>query len=489
MLNSKITGQNIPFFGILLLILTGFLLSVAIVTHNYIIFMAASGVLLGILVYRSNILPICFLLVIVFFGNWLETVGIFPPQINWANEAIIALLLLKAIFQKLTRREHFRVKFIWVIFVFLGLSFISYQFNRSGLIHALLYFRLLLRYYILFLAIINLDFNEKSMKWINHVLIFLFIIQVPTAVVKLFIYGQGEKAIGTYAPWGGGPSTVIPLIAISFLFAFYFFYRPSKMYFLLALAFIAFGIIGGKRAILVFVPIVVVFLGLFIRDHLRIALKYVVVGLLVILLTGYFSIKFMPSLNPERTFGGSVDLNYLLEFYSGYSTRITAEGKSGGRVATTINVFNILKDEGLRGLLFGIGPGSFIQTRFEGLQDSHKESGSLPIIYGITGLSWLALQTGYISALVYLLLFVVILVKSSRYYKLEGDPYWKSFIFGMIGFSFTFLLIGLAYNTVFINDMLGLVYFLTAAFVMKIGVNLELDDKNVIEQIEIHRNR
>ena len=197
----------------------------------------------------------------------------------------------------------------------------------------------------------------------------------------------------------------------------------------------------------------------------------------------------MPSLNPHGTFGGNVDINYLIEFYSGYSTRITEEGKSGGRVATTINVFNILKDEGLTGPLLGIGPGSFIQTRFAGLQDSLKETGGLPIIYGITGLSWLALQTGYISALVYLLLFVIILLKSSRYYKLEGDPYWKSFIFGMVGFSFTFLLISLAYNTVFINDMLGLVYFLTAAFAMKIGDNLELEDQNVKGQIDTFGNR
>jgi hypothetical protein len=288
----------------------------------------------------------------------------------------------------------------------------------------------------------------------------------------MFVYGPGERAIGTYAPWGGGPSTVIPLIAISFLLSLYFLYKPSRWYILLTLGFIGFGIIGGKRAVLLFVPLIIFFLAFFMKIGFKDIIKYALVGSLIILLTGFFSIRFLRSLNPEGRYGDvTVSLNHVVSYITNY-TMNEEEGKSRGRISTTINVFRILGENGVRGLLLGLGPGSYIKTRFEDLQSSYKQTGGLPIIYGITGFTWTSLQTGFLGASIYFSLFFFILVVASRYYKEEKQPYWKAFGLGMVGYTFVMLWINLTYWTVHLDDMLPLVYFLLVAFMIKKRENL-----------------
>ena len=264
--------------SILLLVFLFFVLSYAfyntIADNNFNIMFIAWIILFGVLVHKSSTLSIVIILFISFFGNWMEGLGFLPPQINWLVEVLILLLFLKALSRKIFKKEKLYLMGAYVVILFLIACFFSYLINRNSLIHGLLFLRLTFRYYLLFLAVINLDFNEKSMKLLNNILIFLFIIQIPTAVVKLFIYGQGEAAIGTYGTHGGGPSTVIPMIAVGFLFPFYFFYKPSKLYLFLAFSFIAFGIIGAKRAIILFVPITIVFLGWHMRHDFKNILKY-----------------------------------------------------------------------------------------------------------------------------------------------------------------------------------------------------------------------
>lgn len=473
-MSTSLTNRSLSFLFFIILLIP-LIFGYAIANQNFYIMFVPAIVFLAFLVLRSNIISIFIILFFVFFGNSLETLGLLPPQANWLVEVVVILLLIKAISSKIFRKDKIQLNYIWVFLLFLCVSLISFLLNYVSIIHAFLFIRLVFRYYLLFLAVINLDFEEKSVTLINKIIIFLFIIQIPTAVVKMFIYGPGELAIGTYAPWGGGPSTTIPMIAISFLIAFYFFYKPSKLYFLLALGFIAFGLIGGKRAILVFLPVVVVFLGICMRDRFKNVLRYFFIGSFVILITGYFSIKFMPSLNPQGRIGGEIDFGHIKNFFANYTMR-TPDGRSAGRISTSINVFNILKDKGTENLFFGLGAGSYIQTRFENIQTTLRETGEIPILYGTTGLSWLALQTGYIGAIIYLFLFYSILLKSFQYYRLEDRPYWKSYGFGMLGFSFVMLFISLFYNVVFINDLIPMVYFLLAAFTIKQISNIKSEE-------------
>ena len=189
--------------------------------------------------------------------------------------------------------------------------------------------------------------------------------------------------------------------------------------------------------------------------------------------------RYIPSLNPQGRVGGEVDIGHVIDFISSYTMRVHNDGESAGRVATTIQVFNILSKRGFGIFLFGLGPGSYIQTRFESIGQTLKEKGDLPIHYGESGLSWLALQTGYIGAFIYLSLFYFILLECNAYYQQEKRLYWKSLGFGTLGFSFTMLFISLVYHPVYNQDLVPAVYFMLAGFVMKLKMNEGLTESEI----------
>jgi hypothetical protein len=463
MIISLKTRNNILIILALLMFTATF--AMAIVFQNMVLILAVAAMTMVFFVLRSNMVSFLILFFLAFFGNWLEDLHMLPPQISWLTEFIILLLLSKAIIVKVLRKKRFHLNFMGVFLFIMLFTWIAYQFHPTTYMHTFLFIRLLIRFYLLFLAIINLDLDEKFIRTTNKIFIFLFIIQIPTAVVKLFFYGIGESAIGTYAAHGGIPSVVIPLMAISFLAGYHFYYKPSMWYVIGALGFIAFGVIGGKRGLFLYLPVVILFIILNMRERIKKALVYLAVAVVIAILTGYVSIRVMPTLNPQHRVGGEVDLEFVKNYLTFY-TMARYEGASGGRVITTIQIYEILKDEGLAALLFGIGPGSYIETRFEELKTTLVETQALPIVYGVTGVSWLALQIGYIGALVYTLLFVGIMIYAGRYFRSEKDPYWKAFGMGIGGFSFVMIIMILTYYPVFIDDLLPIVYFILAGFFM-----------------------
>ncbi len=447
---------------------SGFLIAYSISFQNY-IYLIIPLALISFLFIKKNIIPFFVLLFLAFIGQGLVEFNLWPPQAIWLVEIIIYFLFLRAILEKTIKKEKIKLNFFRIILLFLAISFISLIANKISFIHFLLFLRLTLRYYLLFLAAINLDLNEKLFKTIINILTFLFIIQIPVATIRLFIFRQGETAVGTYAYHEGIYSTLIPLIAISFLVAYYFIYKQSNYYILLVFGFICFGLIGGKRALIIYVPLLFVFLGFFLRSFRRIKFKYIFIGVGIVILTVIFSVKYIPSLNPQHRYRGETNLKYLTDFVWKYNVMQSEDGVSQGRISTTINVFNILKERGFIHILVGLGPGSYIETMFKSLKTTLKESGKLPIGYGVTSLSWLAIQVGYFGALVYLFLFLYILKNIYKIYKLESRPYWKAFFLGMIGFSFIMLTISFSYGPIIADDMITLMFFLLVAFILKLS--------------------
>ncbi len=464
--------QNSLIFHLFILFFLSFLLSRAIVNRNYNLMLTVAIGFILFLILKSNILSIIIILILSFFGNWLEAIGYLPAQFNWLSEIVIVLLIIKSFSLKAFKKEEIKLKFSGIFILFLLISFVSYLLNSISFLHFALFLRLVGRYFLLYLATVNLDLDQKTILLINKIIIFLFLIQIPTAFIKMLIYGQGEQAIGTYALHGGDLSTCIPLMAISFLISFYFLYKPSRTYLVLIFCFIAFGLVGGKKALILFVPILVFFLSFFFKKSMKEIMRYFVLGSLIILLTGFFSMKLIERLNPQRERGGEISLNYLKDYFLRYAT----EGQrsySIGRIATTRNVFSILKDGGFESFFFGLGPGSYIETRFKDLKTTLKERGELPIIYGITGFTWLALQVGLLGAIIYLFIFYRILVECHSHFEREKNAYWKSFGLGMVGFSFVMLFINIFYSPVLTDDLFPMIFFLLVAFFLKGRKNQE----------------
>ena len=469
---SLINRHILPFLFITFILLSAIRLGPAIVHQNYNIMLAIGAVFLGLIVLKSNVIPIVIILLTISFTNWAtdtssDSIGLFPPQIIWAAELLGGLLFVKAVVNRAVTRQKINLFGIWVVIPFLGVTFVSLIYNGTNIISALLFLRLLFRYYLLFLAIINLDLDEKSMKLINNILAFIFVSQLPLSVVKLFVYGRGEIPVGLNA---GSAPTSIALIAIGFLVSYYLLYKKSILYILLSLGFVGFSIIGAKRAFIFFMAVVLAYLAWSLKGDIKNMLRYVAVGIPIFVLSSYLVLR-LTTLNPQGQVGGKFDPVYTVNFVYTYIMSEPPTGITAERIPTTIRIFNRLYDRGLSCFSFGYGPGSFTESRFLTYSNFYEMRPVLisifGVAYGVTGLSWLAMQVGFLGAFIYILLFYLILRKSAYYFTKELDPYWRSFGLGMVLFSFIMLLINLLYVPLFNDDIIPMFYFLLAGFIMK----------------------
>jgi len=471
---SLVNKRNISsLINVFLLFLTTIILAYAIVYKNYYVMFLIGSLFLGLILVKSNVLPIAFILIVVSFTEWGVEYGYLPPQIMWAPELMSGLLFIKALVYRNISRQKINLFGMKVIVGFLVIVFVSILFNGSNLISALLFLRLLFRYYLLLLAILNLDFEEKQMKLINNILIFIFLAQLPLSVVKMIIYGPSERSLALSSH---SVSAIIPLIAIGFLLSFYFFYRRSLVYILLSLGFVGFSIIGEKRAFFLFLGISIVYIGWFFRNDVKNLLKYILIGILLFTVSSYFIFRLIPSLNPQNKVWGKFDPGYVLNYSYHYTTQTSPQKKTIGRTSTSINIFNRLYDQGIDNFLFGFGPGIIIMSMFETFDMRELTSTKFGVGYGTNGLSWLGLQVGYLGAIVFFLLFYLILRRAHDYFKKETDSYWCSFALGMCVFTFIFLLSSLTYSPFFNHDAISSIFFCLVGFVI---VRNQLGEENV----------
>ncbi len=308
---------------------------------------------------------------IAFFGGSLEGYNLVPPAFNWLTEPLIYLLFASAI---TTKRARIRLPFLpfMLLFLFIGASsvIVNHQFNLKPLFGL----RLILRFYIFFLALVNLDLTDVQIKRINKLLIYLFIIQIPVAAIKFITMGQQEATIGTYATHGGVQSTTIPLLAIGYLLAFYIYYRANRSFILLSLGFVFYSFIAGKRALVFMLPVLVGFLVfMFLKDRdvdlerlRKMKIRVPVLTSALIVLVVFFGLKYVSTLNKERSHRGSVDIGHALKYAIDYNTSVSGlhPGYSIGRYSTTKQIFKVMKEKGYVRFLYGYGPGAYTRSRF-----------------------------------------------------------------------------------------------------------------------------
>ncbi len=466
MFESTLTQKNrlaLPVWILALLLVLSVFVSLSIVYKNYyLLFVAAAIVLAGFLL-KLRIFPVVLILLIIAFTDWAVESAYLPFQVMWLPELMTALLFIKSIGEKVVAKKKIVAPGLQPVLVFFLIALFSLLMNSSGFIPALLLLRLLFRYYLLFLAVINLELDETGLKTIINVLVFIFLVQIPLSVVKLLIFGQGERSLGLSSH---SVSTIFPLIAIGFLYSYYFLHQKRQAYILGILAFVGFSIVGEKRAFIFYLPVLLVFLTWTLRKKIRPRQGVIVLAVVIALVSFYLVARLIPTLNPQRKVWGEFDPGHVLNYALNYETAVSASGYPIGRISATIAVFKSLKGAGLSGLAFGYGPGTVIKSMFSEYDRIDAVKTRFGVEYGWNGLSWLGVQVGYLGALVYFFLFYFLLRQSYSLFQSEPDPYWRSFALGMVAFSFTLLLTSLAYSPFFNYDAVAAFYFSLAAVVI-----------------------
>ena len=419
------------------------------------------------------------LIVIAFFVGGLIDYDVVPPQVAWLSELMIGMMFLEVWRQCRARRRRMRFVEGRLVFLLILISMLSGLYNGTSFIGSsfslVLFLRKVLRFYLLMIILLNTDIDETMMKQINKLIAWLVIIQVPVAVVRLFIYGQGERAIGTYAYSSGGNSTTIPLIAVSFLLPFHHLYRKSIWNLLVGLGFLLFGIIGGKRGIVVLVPLMLLFTFWTMRRSIgkNVLSRRVVMAFMSVIMSAFLSFyvvaRLVPRLNPDRKVWGRFDASHTVErVFSKVSGRRSG-GASTGRLSSTRRAIAVMQEAGTERFLVGLGPGSMMKSIFTSFDTRYTaQLRRLRIEYGMTGLMWLTFQIGIIGAVIWLSFFGRMFFLTSRFARTEPEPYWRMFHMGMTNFSAVVLLISCGYNVgLIIGDLAALLYMVMLAFSFK----------------------
>ena len=363
--------------------------------------------------------------------------GLLPSIMNLLAIFLIVILFFESFFNK---RIFFPFLLIYVLLIIV--SFVSGPLlNDIGLSEYFFFLRQLFLLFFLYLVVIV---NERDDNIIRHILklfIIYFAIQIPASWIKLIFIGgpEIEDYIGTMSLYQGSMTTLIAMIGSFFSFSKYIVNRQKK-YIVWIFLFIIFSQIGGKRAVLFFIPFGCVLIGsyyLYVKGLLTFSFKKILFSIFIFFTFVYLIIRINPTLNKEHKVWGSFDLAYTLGFVDYYQNAGT-NLMDLKRINSLTYIFGYyLTSLSTEKILFGEGAGKLSEAKL----------GVNPITYyyGIRygarmGIVWIVLQIGLIGVTIYLYL----MYKMLRFVINFKDRLFHKLIF--IGLFITIMLDTLLYS-------------------------------------------
>ena len=410
-----------------------------------------------------RLLLIYVIFLFAFFGDSLVDYRLIPTQVTLATEASIYLLFIYSlVFTARFKTKRYSCHLWYPYSYFLAVTFGSIIINNYFSLQPLFSLRLILRFYVFYLALTNIELDDTFLRKTNKLLFILFIIQIAMVAYKFIYRGISEDTIGTYGTHGGGLTAIIPIVALGYLAGYFTFYRARFSYVLLAIGFILLGIAGQKRALLFIYPIA--FMGIYFLTNIigkkgNVIKKFGVlacVGVLSIAVSAVI-IKYHKGYNYNSE--GTVDYARALEYAGKYTTNRIGN-VAGGRVATTLLAFELSSKAG--NLIFGFGPGSLTKSVLGSRSDSRLKF--IYRSYGLTGSVFILIEYGLMGVIAFVLIFLTFAYRCWQWFKYEEDPYWKAFAMGALVFAVHITFIFFCYNLEpLLGDVIPPVYFYAMA--------------------------
>jgi len=349
-------------------------------------------------------------------------------------------------------------------------------YNGKSGIEFFLFFLRVLPPILFFWAIVKINFN---VDYIVRVLKVMVILQIPAILIKFLIIGISESGgIGTMSVHAGSLSTIFPLFVIAFALSFYL-TRKNKWYILVVFVYLMFGLVGGKRALIVYTPLVSIIILFFhnISFYTKSRTSFIK-QLMVMLMFGfvsfYFIARFNSSLNPEQKVWGSFDIDHIINVSSAYNSATYELGFSRSDAPKVVYSFLTEKNDIMFMLFFGLGPGDIIQSslnnQFPGVKnDRQLLMRKYGLGYGVrTGVLWTVMQVGILGALFYVLFILKFVRSIFKILKSSNNIRIKEFCLALIGMGFVVLMDYFTYSsTFFYVGAISNSFFLLGAVVFK----------------------
>jgi hypothetical protein len=414
------------------------------------------------------------LIFLVFSKGTLEILGLSTTTTRLVSEGIIIVLFLLTFIGSSQPRKHLPGLF-WLI-TFITIAFLSVIDSKANLKLLIFFYRDYL-FVILFLyCVLNLSFSTNETRTLSKLLVLLFLSQIVANIIKYFVMGTiMEQYIGSMANLGGSLTIIFALVGSAICITLYL-HTKNLRYLMVFLGFILFSVLGGKRATVVFMPILYLAMVIFHQKQHGIKLhewfKQAVLIFIVSITLVYVAVRLLPSLNPEQTVWGPFDLEYAIE----YSTRyVTTEGggiERVGRIRAPGYLVDMAALDSLDRLLLGYGAGHLIKSRFNpAIAVFGSQSDITMDLYGVgygarTAFLQFFLQVGLFGVISYLGLWVCIYRSSIRIQRNTQEPSTRRLAaLALFGLFFVFAIDFFTYSVVMVKiSSVSLAFCLIVAF-------------------------
>lgn len=431
---------------------------------------------------KINTFLINLIIIIAFTEGAISLIGPSESSMRTLREILIIFLFSFSLIQKTFNnsklyggaKKYWYYGFGYITILFL-VAIISMIHNEKSGIEFFLFFLRILPPFLFFWAIVKINFNVNKVLFTLKSMV---ILQIPAVIIKYFIIGISESGgIGMMSIHAGSLSTIFPLFVISYIFSVYL-SRKNKKSIILIFLFLLFGLIGGKRALIVYTPALLFFILIFYNKGFKKKLKNSfakqIFGLAILgFISFYFIARFNPNLNPEQKIGGSFDIEHIIDISTAYNTATYEVGFS--RVDAPEVLYSFLtKKGGDMLILFGLGPGDIIQSslnnKYPGVENDRQ---LLMYKYGLgyglrIGVLWTAMQVGLIGTLIYVLFFFKIFRRIFKILKMSTSSVTKEYCLGFLGMVFVLFLDYFTYSaTFFYSGSISLSFFLIAVIIFK----------------------
>ena len=429
-----------------------------------------------------NTFIISLIIITAFTEGAISLIGPSESFVRTFRELLIIMLFFSSFVQRSVNKSYLfgSAKKYWYlgkyyILLLLIISFISMQYNEGSSVEFFLFFLRVLPPILFFWAIVKINFN---ISYVIRVLKIMVILQIPAILIKYFTIGISESGgIGTMAIHAGSLSTIFPLFVISFAFSFYL-SRKNKKYILFIFIYLMFGLIGGKRALIVYTPVLLFFIlfifkmGFNIKS--RTSFTKQLLGLFLLgFVSFYFIARFNPNLNPEGKIGGSFDIDHIIDISTTYNSFKGEVGFSRTDAPEVLYSF-LTKNKSAMFLLFGMGPGDIIQSSLNNIYRGIENDRQLLMYkyglgYGLrVGILWTAIQVGILGAFIYALFLIMFTRTIYKILKTSNNTITKEYCMGLLGMGFVLLMDYFTYSsTFFYSGAISTSFFLLAVVVFK----------------------
>ena len=323
-------------------------------------------------------------------------------------------------------------KIVLSFFIFSATFFLASYINND---YFTIVFSQYSKFYITFCLFLIFAKKITQLYRLENIMYDVIIHQVILSFVKYLIMFPTESIVGSIGAQGGALATTFPIVGLVFIWTKF---NKSSSYktLILIIGLLFIGFVSLKRAIWFIAPLLLLLLY-FYGSNRKISFKVILIALFSIPIIFYLGVRLNPTLNPERKFFGSFDIDHVYAYAQKYTfgDKYKVGNIAYGRGGATLYIFNKINDLNINQKeLFGYGLRHMYTTTYQEFKDLEFGINSKG---AANGAFQSIVSNGYIGMFTYLL-FVSSIIYSNRDKRLRNILYilffWEYFFYTGIMF-------------------------------------------------------